>query len=62
MNRRDYEMILEALVNEQRSLRDTETYLRRMSLHNGNQIVKIEARINEIEATARKVENILRDM
>lgn len=57
--RRDYEMILEALVNEQRSLRDADSYLRRMSLSDGNQIIKIEKRMAEIEVIARKVETTL---
>lgn len=62
MTRRDYEMILEALVNEQRSLRDADSYLRRMSLSDGNQIIKIENRMREIEETAQKVEKILLSM
>ena len=62
LTRNDYEMILAALRAEGRALRQMMNDLEHRNLHDGNQNVKIQMRMQEINDLVKKIGEILKNL
>lgn len=62
LNRAEYEMILAALRAEGRALRQMMNDLEHRNLHDGNQNVKIQTRMHEVNDLVKKINNILKEL
>lgn len=62
LNRAEYEMILSSLKAEGRALKRIIDDLEHRNLHDGNQNVKIQMRMHEINDLAIKIKDILKNL